>query len=567
MYRKASINSFLVLTILLFFLSLIFIAFGSKILITPNQFPIEELDGGWSLWYRDNYYNDVDISGFDFNKIKKGEIIAISRTMPGTKTIAPTVMFENRLSTITVLIDGEEVTSYGQSYLEEGNFVPKKYHFITIDRGYEDHELKIVFEATENNYLGNFSSIKFGSKSDLVRNFFQMHRLSIFVGGFFGMYSCLLLAIATYLFLNHKKDMSLFYSSAISFLFAIYTYAYSDIFFYISDHEYFFAVLEYVSLYLMPLSLSMLLYSTHPEIATGRQKILLKINGSFPIIFSLLHFSGMVHFNHSVIPTQVISVVEAIIILPPLIIGMQKQHTEKKKSATYTGVDADIYLLLGFVVMIVFALLEIGKYNLDTFFKGQLKSISSINFLSIGALYFVIFLFIYYFMNRIDHTNSIYVKKHLEGLAYTDALTGLKNRAKCMQFMTLISGSYAIISLDLDRLKYVNDTYGHLEGDKMLKTFAQMLVKSFESASLIGRIGGDEFIVVIENPTADICDKCIRKLEKNMEDFNLAGKENFRISTSVGYAYSNELHNKDYKELFFLADTRMYEMKERHHHE
>lgn len=133
--------------------------------------------------------------------------------------------------------------------------------------------------------------------------------------------------------------------------------------------------------------------------------------------------------------------------------------------------------------------------------------------------------------------------------------------------MTLISGSYAIISLDLDRLKYVNDTYGHLEGDKMLKTFAEMLVKSFESASLIGRIGGDEFIVVIENPSADICDKCIRKLEKNMEDFNLAGKENFRISTSVGYAYSNELHNKDYKELFFLADTRMYEMKERHHHE
>ena len=138
------------------------------------------------------------------------------------------------------------------------------------------------------------------------------------------------------------------------------------------------------------------------------------------------------------------------------------------------------------------------------------------------------------------------------------------NRAKCMQYMASIEVPYAIVSLDLDRLKYVNDTYGHLEGDRMIKAFAALLNKSFEGATLIGRTGGDEFLVAFENPAADVCDKCIRALEKNMDEFN-KDHDRFTLSASSGYAYSTEAPNGNFEDIFYLADTRMYEMKETHH--
>ena len=66
------------------------------------------------------------------------------------------------------------------------------------------------------------------------------------------------------------------------------------------------------------------------------------------------------------------------------------------------------------------------------------------------------------------------------------------------------------------------------------------------------------------SPTADVCDKSIRKLEAAMNQFNEEDK-NFTLSASYGYAYSYEVKNKKYQDVFYLADQRMYKMKEEHH--
>ena len=161
--------------------------------------------------------------------------------------------------------------------------------------------------------------------------------------------------------------------------------------------------------------------------------------------------------------------------------------------------------------------------------------------------------------------NTQFLKEHLEGLAYTDSLTGLMNRAKCMQNLASLRGPYAIISLDMDRLKYINDHYGHSEGDKMIKTFSDLLTESFKGAPIIGRIGGDEFLVAIENPTATICDESIKKLNKLMDDFNKSSNEKFTLSASAGYAYSYEDKEGKLENVFYLADARMYQVKEAHH--
>lgn len=220
--------------------------------------------------------------------------------------------------------------------------------------------------------------------------------------------------------------------------------------------------------------------------------------------------------------------------------------------------------MMGFIVLIVFALLEIERSYYYRYISTTLNAFTRINYLTLGMLYFMFCLFIYYFLYGIDNSNSLYVQEQLQGLAFTDSLTGLVNRAKCMQYFASVRVPYAIISLDLDRLKYVNDTYGHLAGDRMIRAFADLLTRAFPEAAVIGRVGGDEFLVSIENPTEELCDEGLQKLRELIKEFN-EGYEEFELSASFGYAFSSEDRSGGFESVFILADSRMYEMKEKHH--
>ena len=553
------------LPILLIFVTFILIAFGSSILTSEKSPDFCQLSSGWSVNREGKVSENVTLSEYSLTHTKKGEVISISHTIPISKEINSAIMFKSNLSAVEVFIDGEQVYSYGIDLFNKGLFIPKRYNFIYINDPSVTHNLKISYTIANNN-IHDLYPVYYGEKHELVRNFLEYHRLSIFIGAFFIIYACMLFSLGLFLFLYKREGMSLFFNSALSLLLGIYTYAYNDIFCFVSDKDYFFSIMEYVSLYLIPLSISILLFTTHPNTARIRQLIILVTNIILPVSFRLIHLFKISHIASFVIPIQLISIIEIIIILPPLLSDLYKKDKERRLSDTYTGINSDKYLLLGFIIMIAFAFAEIIKFNFTRFHESNESAnmFMNISFLTLGMLYFIICLFIYYFLNGIEHMNDNNLKKHLEGLAYTDALTGLMNRAKSTQYIVSLDVPYALVSLDLDRLKYVNDTYGHIEGDKMIKAFADILRKSFEGASLIGRMGGDEFLVVYEKPDAYVCDKSIQMLKENMNEFN---KENdiFTLSASAGYAYSYEVDDGNFESVFYLADSRMYEMKEKHH--
>ncbi len=550
--------------LLLLMVTLILMAFGSGLFIEPAP-SITQIDEGWSIKYGDKVYENVTLSDFDFGNLKKDDLIILSHTIPEQQIYAPTIMFKSSVSTVDVRIDGKYAYTYGHIYDDMDKLVPKKIHLITLDDMASERSIEIMFKITESNVLRYMFPIYCGTKRELIRNFLQRQRLSIFLGGFFIMYACLLIALEVYLFLSKQKSGSMLFSAFISLVFGVYTYAYKDIFCIMSDRDYFFTLVEYISLYLIPLSISLLLYSTHPNIATIRQRLFLAINALMPIAYFILHATNKIHLNCFVNQMQLIALVENAIIIPSLVLGIAKTHKAKVQSETYTNVDADNYLLLGYVILIFFSIVEIIKFNIVKYKTYSDDIYSNINFLTVGSLYFIMCLFIYYFFHGIDHMNTQFLKVHLEGLAYTDALTGLMNRAKCMQYLASVKGSYALVSLDLDRLKSVNDQYGHSEGDKMIKAFADLLTKAFEKASIIGRTGGDEFLVAFEDPSSTICSESIQKLQGLMDEFNQNSAEKFTLSASAGYAYSYEDKDAIMDNVFYLADERMYKMKEEHH--
>lgn len=156
----------------------------------------------------------------------------------------------------------------------------------------------------------------------------------------------------------------------------------------------------------------------------------------------------------------------------------------------------------------------------------------------------------------------------LENLANTDALTGLFNKRyfeKMMEIRDEKKKPYALFYMDLDFFKPVNDTYGHEMGDKVLKEVAKRLLKCIRSNDYAFRIGGDEFMLILNgNLDAQICKKRIERIKKLIgEPYEFDGYT-IKIGISCGSAVYPDDANCA-ADIQKLADKRMYEDKKINH--
>ncbi len=161
-------------------------------------------------------------------------------------------------------------------------------------------------------------------------------------------------------------------------------------------------------------------------------------------------------------------------------------------------------------------------------------------------------------------------EKHVRHLAYNDPLTGLPNRtlfmeslADLMKRRTSDVHSLALLFLDLDRFKMVNDTLGHDAGDMLLKAAAERIVGCVRHGDMVARLGGDEFTIIIDDirshtVAASVAEKICNALST---PFSFMGQEMY-VSTSIGISICPEDGN-DIGTLMKHADTAMFRAKER----
>ena len=156
----------------------------------------------------------------------------------------------------------------------------------------------------------------------------------------------------------------------------------------------------------------------------------------------------------------------------------------------------------------------------------------------------------------------------LENLANTDALTGLFNKRYFEKMMEIRDGKkkpYTLFYMDLDLFKPVNDTYGHEMGDKVLKEVAKRLLKCIRSNDYAFRIGGDEFMLILNgNLDAQLCEKRIERIKKLIgEPYEFYG-HTIKIGISCGSAvYPDDADCA--ADIQNIADKRMYEDKKINH--
>ena len=142
-----------------------------------------------------------------------------------------------------------------------------------------------------------------------------------------------------------------------------------------------------------------------------------------------------------------------------------------------------------------------------------------------------------------------------------DALTGLLNRGAYDMMMETVDTSHiALIIVDVDYFKSVNDTYGHAVGDRVLKRVADILRHSFRSVDIICRIGGDEFVVIMTRVNSSMGQLVMNKIAQANEILQNPKDDLPPISLSVGVAFSDRKNPQG--DIFKDADTALYRVKE-----
>ena len=172
--------------------------------------------------------------------------------------------------------------------------------------------------------------------------------------------------------------------------------------------------------------------------------------------------------------------------------------------------------------------------------------------------------------NKLDVIRKInFMYSRTKELSITDALTGLYNRrhfeaSADREFLRAVryKNNLTFAIIDIDFFKKINDTYGHLCGDKILKDVAFIINDSFRKTDMVFRYGGEEFVVILTETDSQGAQIPLERLRERIANSEFTFKtQKLNVTISIGYA-SNLNDAEDAVELFSFADDALYKAKE-----
>ncbi len=511
------------------------------------------LEGGWSVSFSDVRLPPLKhVSEFRVpSNITPGDTIIYERDMGGTSIPLPTTLrFHAYHVAVAVYVDSTCYYSYGFDRFEKGELVGSGIHLVNMPEHLDRHTIRVVTVVTEKAAAKSLTSIEL-LHSGAMTDYFANNSGSIAIGIFLLFFGLIAFITGGFAVVFDRAFYRLILIAVFSFLMGLWTLNYGKCIQIFSMNYAMDTTLEYVSLYLCAIPFGLLIINMRRGKIPSWKLNLVKAFVAFGVLFfvvtTILHVTNVAHY-----PTFLL-VYHTYIFIAFAIMAIFRVLYDRG-----AGLQEKI-LASGTVVFVVFAIADVFRYNIQNLF-GLAKPFLDATWLPIGALLFILLLMVGYLVYLYEELRDKTEKELLRQIAYRDALTGIYNRAKCERIFEVLNrddSDYAIVSIDVNGLKFVNDHFGHSMGDKLLCCFADVFQKAFKGIGTTIRMGGDEFVAIIRaEHLSDLASalKTMVHLEKEAE---------LPIKLNVAYGYSVRRRGDAVTamDVYRMADANMYAMK------
>lgn len=537
------------------------LAESSTQVLSPGA-EVISLTSGWNISKNGEQLPTDSLLDANIGVINHQDVIVITRTIEDYGIVTPCVSLYTSHTINDAYVDNVQVYSFGRDYFSRNKTVPKKNNYIPLGHDSVGKELKLIISGTRDGATSGLPNILVGERGTLFSYEVIRMRYDFLIGLFLIALGLILMVLSPYMAIYHHNDLRLFFSGLCSLLLGIYNLSYYGLIELMCNNSLINTISEYSSLYNIPTALLGYLICVYP----GKLKKVFKILFAFNImvfltvlilcVFSVSRISDFTGLLHTMAISEGLLSIFVIFY----------DYVRKMRRTGKRSINSDVVFLIGILLFTFLSVCDILRYNYEKYLGKRGEGYATITGFTFGSLALVASLLISYLLYIIYNSNVDSMQSRIASLAFTDPLTGLANRARCEQVLEVLTedhNNYTIISLDLNKLKAVNDSLGHHEGDRLISGFATILSDCFWDANLVGRMGGDEFIVVLTDDRALNCTRRIHELYSMINDWNRK-EQNFQYSTSYGYAYSYEVPSGSSHEVYMLADSRMYEMKREH---
>lgn len=549
-------NRHIVVKMVLFFL----ILFGIGILLQLhiNRILMKRevnLDDSWQISIDGTEYDDVRLSEFHMPATKRGTEVILKRTLPEETYKQASLRTLVRYSAIQVSIDHDIFFEKGIEEYNNHDILGSGYIWASLPENYAGKELEIRLLTGEKNSFSSFNSMMLVDSTFGIRWLILNNITTVSIAVFLFILGILLLMSTGIIAVRDKRFNLLLYIGLFSITIALWMICNSRLIEVASDH---FAVnvrIEYISMYLAAIFLVLFIaeFMRKPI-----QKKLLHGAAMFFVllllVLSYLNESNIIHYCKTGFIFQLSVFVAIIPVIVELVFMVRQLHLEAEQS-----------VLLGIVFFVAAVILELIRYRYNKICIPEYQLTQS--FVPIGTLMFILLMLEAFCIVMMQRAVEDMERKTLYDMAYRDVLTDLKNRAWCEKIMQEYQDSHnpvSIINIDLNFFKHVNDTYGHAKGDELLIDFAEILKAAFPQPACVGRMGGDEFIVILDYETEEKLEAKIQNLKKVVTERNQKSAEDKQISFAFGYASNENDKTLSVWKVYEAADHKMYEYKQKY---
>lgn len=477
--------------------------------------------------------------------MKENDKVVLTKTLNNIEKNQDTLLLRSVHNNVKVYLDEKLMYDYGKEtdniFYNPGN----AWNFIRLEDSLNGKTLTLEFCAPIQKYSGTIGEIYLGEEAALILEIVQSRSISILMCIFIFSFGIFLLLV--WIFLRKiLEENNLLYLALFSILVAVWSFGETKMLQFVYGNMQVISVLTFESLMIIPMPILLHFASSKNKKVESVNLFMAAVCAIIFLINNILQITGIKDLSETVFLTHIMLLVGTIGAFLSTFAGKRELRENKQTGIITTS-------MLGLVFFSITVIIDTIRYYLLDF--GDSGS-----FTRIGLVFYV-------FTLGIDYVDDIIAAVKLgkkaelyREMAYTDALTEVKSRVayenRTKELDKIIKEVKPLVmTIDLNNLKYINDTYGHESGDKYIKSNIDFLLSNIYGLGECYRVGGDEFNIIVLEENKEYFNYHIEQIRKRLSAADLI------VNFAFGVAEYDENKDKTVSDIAGRADIKMYEMK------